>query len=441
MDLTARLRRFSFARPHLLLVAAPGAIETRLVVERYARERGWPVAESPADADVLAVVGSFDDGLASVLTVLQSQAPAPWIRVDLPNAAGVASLLDAAPGLLAAWSPELEVGRSDETEPAHGGHGHDAEPGDHPADMKHEAHGHEMGGHEMGHEMGGHEMGHGMGGHEMGHGMGGHEMGHEMGAVAGLPMAGRAPDRDGLKLDVLHVPLGPVLRHWPAGLRVSLTVQGDVVQEAVVETLGLAAAGPSFWDLPAVRALSGDHIQVGDTARRRAAAHLDSLMRLLGVAGWEAPATHCAILRDRVLDGEPAGPLAEAFRPLGRRVTRSRALRRMTAGLGELNGRACEKAGVSGPAAVAAGDVWARTEQWVRSIAEDLARSDDGSWVADVEGPRGRLDRAEPPSTALLRVLPELVVGVELAGARLVVASLDPDLAELSSVPAVIAHG
>jgi hypothetical protein len=291
--------------------------------------------------------------------------------------------------------------------------------------------GHEMAGHEMAaHEMAGHEMG--------GHGMGGHE--HHMGSVAGLPMAGRAPDRDGLKLDVLHVPLGPVLPYWPAGLRLTLAIQGDVVQEAAVETVGVATSGPSFWDVPVVRAVAGERIRVGEVARRRAASHLDSLMRLLGVAGWEGPAVRYAVLRDRVLEGEPAGPLMEAARPLGRRVAGSRALRRMTEGLGELDGRACDQAGVSGPVAIAAGDVWARLQQWVRSAEEDLARSDDNSWVTDVEGPRGRLDRAEPPSAALLAVLPELLVGAELAGVRLIVASLDPDVAELASQPAVTGH-
>ena len=456
MDLTARLRRFSFARPHLLVVAAPAAVETRLAVERYARERGWPAAESPADADVLAVVGSSDVGLASTVAVLESQIPTPWIRVDLLDASSVVPKLDAAPDQLAAWSPDPTAAGGSGSRPKDSGGGEHGGPGEHGRRANHRELGEdggfredreqgEHGGHRerptphasegregAAHEMGGHEMG----GHEMG---GGHE--HHMGAVAGLPMADRAPDRDGLKLDVLHVPLGPVLPYWPPGLRLSLAVQGDVVQEAVVETVGVAVSGPSFWDQPVVRALAGDRVRVGDIARRRAASHLDSLMRLLGVAGWDGPAMRCAVLRDGVLDGEPAGPLTEMFRPLARRVAGSRSLRRMTEGLGDLNGRACDHAGVSGPAAVAAGDVWARLQQWVRSAAEDLARSDDDSWVADVEGPRGRLDLAEPPSLALLGVLPELLVGAELAGVRLIVASLDPDLAELASQPAVTAHG
>ena len=262
-----------------------------------------------------------------------------------------------------------------------------------------------------------------------------------MGAVAGLSMAGRAADRDGLKLDVLHVPLGPVLPYWPAGLRLSLAVQGDVVQDVTVATVGVDGAGSSFWDEPVLRALAGERVSAGEIARRRAASHLDSLVRLLGVAGWDGPALRCAVLRDRALAGEPAGPLTETFRPLGRRLARSWVLRRMTDGLGELDGRACYRAGISGPAAIAAGDVWARLQQWVRSTGDDLARLDDRSPVTDVEGPRGRLDWAEPPTVALLGVLPRLLVGAELAGVRVIVASLDPDVAELSAQPAVTARG
>lgn len=41
----------------------------------------------------------------------------------------------------------------------------------------------------------------------------------------GLMMTERAADRDGLRLDMLYVALGPVLADWPAGLVVELAVQ------------------------------------------------------------------------------------------------------------------------------------------------------------------------------------------------------------------------
>jgi hypothetical protein len=57
VDLTGGLRRFAFARPHLLLVQAPGGTSARLGVERVAREWGWPIVDTPADADLLVACG------------------------------------------------------------------------------------------------------------------------------------------------------------------------------------------------------------------------------------------------------------------------------------------------------------------------------------------------------------------------------------------------
>ena len=48
--------------------------------------------------------------------------------------------------------------------------------------------------------------------------------------------------------------------------------------------------------------------------------------------------------------------------------------------------------------------------------------------LAPQEAPRGRLDRGSPPpSQGLVAAIAALVVGQELAAARLTIASLDPD--------------
>src|SRR5260370_2487867 len=107
----------------------------------------------------------------------------------------------------------------------------------------------------------GHDMG-GMGGMDMG----GMDMGG-MGMPAGLPMAGRGADRDGLRLDQLHVPLGPVLPDWPAGLVVHLALQGDVVQHAEAQALGLGGGG-SFWTEPCRRAAAGEPVPAGGARPR-----------------------------------------------------------------------------------------------------------------------------------------------------------------------------
>jgi hypothetical protein len=77
------------------------------------------------------------------------------------------------------------------------------------------------------------DMGHGDHGDMADMHMAGMRMG--TGPVRGLPMAHEGDDRVGLRLDRLHVPLGPVLPDWPAGLVVRLTLQGDARGAAVLD--------------------------------------------------------------------------------------------------------------------------------------------------------------------------------------------------------------
>jgi hypothetical protein len=240
----------------------------------------------------------------------------------------------------------------------------------------------------------------------------------------GLRMADRAPDRDGLKLDVLRVPLGPVLTDWPAGLVVILTLQGDVVQRADARVLGSAVRQRTpFWH-------AGDHD--GDRGRRYAAAHLDSLGRLLAVVGWDALAYRARRLRDGALGDIPAERLRAELAALERRMRRSWTLRWATDGLGVLSSELARDLGVTGPAARAVdggGDVTARWRCWLARADRCLA----GDLPADGEGPRGRLDGDRPPSAALLDAALHLVVGLDIAAARIVMASFDPDTDELAA--------
>jgi hypothetical protein len=255
----------------------------------------------------------------------------------------------------------------------------------------------------------------------------------DMGMPGGLPMAERGEDRDGLKLDRLHVQLGPVLPDWPPGLVVRLTLQGDVVQHAEAGAVGLAGGAGSFWTEPWRRAAGGEPVITGVAARRRAAAHLDSLARFLGLAGWDDAATTACALRDDALGGRPVSSLGLAVRRLAVRVARSRVLAWSTRGAGMLRPDEAAAAGVTGPAWRAGGDVTARYCCWCRELAGLTAALDDGSRLdpAVLEPPRGRLDGAQAPSASLLAVLPRLLAGAEFAAARLIVASLDPDLDEL----------
>ncbi|MHA6629458.1 hypothetical protein ACU61A_28815 [Pseudonocardia sichuanensis] len=322
MDLTAALLRIAARRPHVLVVAVPGATAVRLALEAALARCGWPAATGPADADVLAVAGVPGPRLAAVVERVWAQVPAPRARFAIADPAAVDTALDTATARL------RDVGRQ-RTAPA-----------ERPDDRAEPPQGH-----------GDHRQ-HGQ------HGQHGHG---DMELPGGLPMADLGEDRDGLTLDRLHVPLGPVLPDWPAGLVVRATLQGDVVQEAEAEVLD---PGPPFaWPNAVAR-------------------ELDALARFLGVAGWPAPAARARALRDRALVGETPAEIGD----LVRRIRRSRTLWWSVRGL---------------PAGRV--DVAALLEGRLEAVG---AGSSTGRTVEE---------------------LPGLLVGAELAAARLIVAAADPD--------------
>jgi hypothetical protein len=111
-------------------------------------------------------------------------------------------------------------------------------------------------------------------------------------------------------------------------------------------------------------------------------------------------------------------------------VGRSRTLAWLTAGLGELSAGDAAAAG-AGPRA--AGDVTARYRQWCAGLEAAVSALEDASPLrpGDLEPPRGPAADGSAPSAGMLALLSGLLTGAELAAARLIVASLDPDLDEL----------
>ncbi|WP_324604292.1 hypothetical protein [Streptomyces sp. NRRL F-5126] len=397
--MTGLALRAAAARPHVLPATLPGGTAARLAAERVLRLRDWPLAATPAQADVLLVAGPARPDLDAAVDRLWQDMPAPRARVQALSADDVEAAL--ATGQARLGSP---AGRRTQAEAP------DAAESD------------DEGDHSRSH--GGHE-GHG------GHG------GGEMEMPGGLPMAEQGEDRDGLTLDQLHVALGPLLADWPSGLAIRVTLQGDVVQEAEVEEplRPGSAVAEAFWVQPWLRAAAGEPVSVGEAVRRRAAAHLDSLARLLSVAGWPAEAVVARRLRDDLLDGAPGAAVVLRLERFARRVGRSRTLAWMTRGIGQVSAERAREAGVSGPAARAGGDVSDRYRQWLAVIRRDVGRLEEPSPLrpAVEESPRGWWRDGGPPSAALIRLLPGLLTGAELAAARLIVASLDPDLDELAA--------
>ncbi|OZM79992.1 hypothetical protein [Pseudonocardia sp. MH-G8] len=205
----------------------------------------------------------------------------------------------------------------------------------------------------------------------------------------GLPMADLGEDRDGLTLDRLHLPLGPALPDWPAGLVVRVALQGDVIQEATAEVLDAGHARPVPWP-------SGSGV----------ARELDGLGRFLAIAGWTDAAARARGLRDaRLADGaseQPDGPVVD----LVRRVRRSRTLRWLIRGI------------PTGGSDVAA-----------------LLETRLGAIEAMLTAPH-----ASPISRPGVGELPELLVGAEFAAARLIVAAVDPET-DRSPVAQEARHG
>jgi hypothetical protein len=345
VGLTERLARLAFSRPHILLAPVPGGTGVRVAVERFARERGWPLAASSANADLLVVCGPSHGWLADAVGQTWTQVPAPRELIRLHELDD-----EAEQQLVAAASALLDLAAQRSMLPA-------------TLDIPQpEA--------QAGHDMGGHDMG--------GHG-------HHMhgGPVAGLSMADRVSDRDGLMLDQLRVPFGPFLPAWPAGLRLWLCLQGDVVQAVEVDFLG--GHGQSFWSVPG----------------RENASLLDRLAALLVVAGADGLALAATRLRDAELAGTAQPGEVSA---LAGRLRRSRLLRRATDGVGVLS---AEDA----------------TDRWLR-------------WLDALE----HREASPVDTTALLRQLPGLLAGHEVASARLAVASLGLDLDAVDGETPVPGH-
>lgn len=446
MGVTHRMLRAAARRPHVLVAAMPRGTPVRLAVEAQLRRRSWPTAWSPADADVLVVCGAVPTGLRAAVEELWAEIPGPRARTCVVAAVLAPGALDAAKARLAAPNQERSgtPGRSDPrahaTPPDQAPAAAMSPPGPRPADrhldMSPDPDPAGQGEARQGSEQ---EIDHqGPGDPSMSDG----DMDDGMSMPAGLAMAERGDDRDGLKLDQLHATLGPLLVGWPAGVVLRVTLQGDIIQSARAELVGAQGPG-SYWVEPATRAMYGEAVTVGEATRRTAGCYLDRLGRFLSVAGWPDPAAGACLLRDDLLAGAAHHEVASRFAALARRVGRSRTLRWMTAGLGVLSAADATALGVTGPVARAGGDVTARYRQWLAEAAEMLDLVDDPVLLTAHGDGRtlGHLHDAVTPPEPLLAAIERLVVGAEIGAARLIVASFDPDVDEMAGHPAAVADG
>ncbi len=380
MGLNERLSRYAVRRAHVLVVESPGAWITRVVLEQAMLARGWRPALSPAGADVLAVCGTPGPQLTEVVERLWEQMPGPRVRVDLLDIAAVSATLDVAVEELAdTGSHEEDAGsRSAQLNGASSPDGHQ-----------------------------------GMDQQGMDHGGMGHED-MEM-APGGIPLAEGGGDRDGLEMDVLHLRLGPVLSHWPAGLVLRCALQGDIITEAEghqVDDLDDAIDPES-----ATPAHGVDGDGPADERTDRATAYLDlgspdaawrwdNIARLLALAGWEEASARSRRIRDTQLTtGRAHG--SDAPETLHGKLARSRTLRWSLRGLRPLGFADLEEQSLP---EYLVGDTYDRLLAMLDRAAQAAeSTATDSSQIPGVS----------PDAAACL------VVGLDVAAARLVLASLD----------------
>lgn len=272
------------------------------------------------------------------------------------------------------------------------------------------------------------------------------------GVPYGRPMASRAPDRDGLELDVLPVRVGPFFPPFPRGLVLEVRLQGDLVQEAKLcdNPFYGVRYGAGAANAPFRRALR-EPVPVAELERARARHHLRWLAGALRFHGLSA-------LGERTLRLAGDGGLSAAqVRSLGRLLERTRALGWATAGVGVLPAERLAGLG-AGPVARAAGlSEDERTAQpayralgfepqvgeggdararWRQRLAEavhalelaERAGERRAEPAGSIESPHGRLTAEGTPVAALLDLLPELLAGQEWGDAMTTVMSLDLDL-------------
>ncbi|GAA2025691.1 hypothetical protein GCM10009740_14270 [Terrabacter terrae] len=396
MGLTQWLARQAVRRCSVLLVEMPGGWRARVYAERFVLGRGWQLADSPAGADMLVVCGQLPPDLEDSVEAVWEQLPGPRVRISLApgeTEQGVEAAVEAALPHLRDTAAQREdaAGRS-----LPGG----MDPGDmDPGDMDHGDMDHgDMDHGDMDHgDMDHGDMDHG----DMDHG----DMDHgdmDM-APDGIALAEGADDRDGLEMDELHLRLGPVLRHWPAGLEMTWTLHGDLVTEAEGRWIGSATGESATQGLPSTALLA------------------DAVRDVLQLAGWTEGAERAMRVRDLAvgsLAGRGDADLAREAAALVRRVRRSRTLRWSLRGLGRV-----ERG-------------WLDDHQlpswWAGDANDRLLALLDAVHVSTDAGPGPDVLLERPDAAHLTR----LCTGVEVAAARLVVASLAPHLGSLEAMRA-----
>lgn len=440
MGMTEIIADLAVRAVRVLIVEVPGRWLTRVELEQQMIQRGWRHAWAPAEADVLAVCGVPGPELTSIVDRLWEQMPGPRVRADMTSSNSVSSALDDAATMYVDTAIHRRDARERAQEPqiphdsmGHGGHddmeqGNHGEPdhGDHDSmdhgshnEMDHSGHedmnhgDHDRSGH-GGTDQGSHgdhgdhgDMDHGShggpdhGDHDsMDHGShdhsghGGMDHGSHAGmdmAPGGISLAHGGQDRDGLEMDVLHLPLGPVLPYWSAGLVLNCSLQGDVVFDAEVSIVDGREHEPK---------------SLASSPGLRPAMYCDDVLALLALAGADDLAARARLARDCLLRGDQTAA-RDVLERMVRAVRRSWLLRWSLRGVLVLDPSDLERHGLP---ASCEGDAYDRMLLTLTRVRDEVGGA----------GPT-----SEDDDRVSWRSLPHLVTGLELATLRLAVASLN----------------
>lgn len=483
---------------------------------------GMRIANSPRNAGVLLVIGELPPGLAKAAAVLYAQMPRPRAILvlggqtpsSLPHAdvsadLSQAELIDAAgrlqqalaEGAFAASPKDFDTSvldaRTQYVCPMHPEVVQD-EPGSCPKcgmDLVAREDGESTSehGHDHGHHHD-HEHQHHYNHEHSGHDHSGHDHAeHDHGASGFMSMIEVTKDlprsADGLQMDWLEVPFGPIFPGLPGGLKLTLTLDGDGVTEGQATSLvGMTTEGEDFEEVDvdtfiehmasamplaplsyrllaclAIEQAAGleDDLanagaHTGALERERVASHLGWLAQLghqLGFA-WLTQRAATLQLQVRDADRDRIAALEPALRALAARLGRTPLLKARLKGTGVLPAGSSHLRGPVGRSADDAGDAWARLWQRLAEIpiSLDLIKSSgepklpalrnvghvSGTSEATVETPRGeaklrlKLERGHVKSYKLdtacshhIGLVQKLVEGQELGDALMAVGSLD----------------
>jgi hypothetical protein len=360
VGVTDLLATYAVRGAHVLVVEVPGSWLLRAAMERAVLERGWLLASAPAGADVLAVCGRPGPHLAEAVEKVWDQLPGPRVRIEAETEAATVSALDRAAIELSDTPRHQQDARQRSVSPA-------------------TATGQMQMGMDMDMTMG---------------------MGMDM-APEGIPLAQGGDDRDGLEMDIPHLRFGPVLRHWPAGLVLRCSLQGDVIARAEAEVVD---AGHNSDERVT-------HAKRMDSSRLRSAWLCDNITAVVALAGWQDVAGRTRRVRDSLLTEQGAGSAVAALGSLTQRIRRSRLLCWALRDIGVLT---IEEARHLRLPSDQTGDAWDRLLVMLERAYGEL--STGTPVVADTGAP-----------VDAVAAVPRLVEGLELATARLAVASLGLD--------------